>query len=152
MTKAELKALLLGGSPLNTILTFRDGQECTIFKADDFCLDDHIVYIPDLDLNEIPYDLDLSIDNSMQEASNGAWSGLTAEEQVNIVLSYCYTGAQFVELCEMDEALAYQLFCYVDWQHPSSALDEVAYVDEDDALYVKETFNQWKSSHSSNKK
>lgn len=146
MTKAELKALLLGGAPLNTVLPLRDGQECTIFKTTDFCTDDTIIYIPDMDLNEIPDGLDLSIDNSMRDASNGAWSGLTAEEQVNIVLSYCYTGAQFIELCEGDEALAYRLFGYVDWQHPSSALDEVDYDDEEDARSAREIYEAWKAS------
>ena len=147
MTKTELKALLLSGSSLNTVLTFCDGQECTIFKANDFCLDDNIIYIPDLDLNEIPYNLDLSVDNSMSDASAGKWGSMSAKEQISLVLSYCYTGADFVELCEFDEALAYQLFLYVDWQHPSSALDEVAYEDEDDVQYAKRAFNHWRKNH-----
>ena len=152
MTKSELKAQLLSGKPLNTILSFRDGQECTIFKADSFCTDDHIIYIPDLDLNEIPDSLDLSIDNSMQEASNGAWGSFTAEEQVNLVLSYCYTGEDFCQVCGGDEALAYRLFCYVDWQHPSSAHPEVEYEDDADKQAAEEVYARWrKSNHQPNK-
>lgn len=147
MTKAELKVYLLGGATLSEVLPLREGQDCTIFKADDFCTDDSIIYIPDIDLNEIPDNLDLSVDNSMSDASAGKWYSMSAKEQISLVLSYCYTGADFVELCEFDEALAYQLFLYVDWQHPSSALGEVAYEDEDDVQYVKRAFKHWRKKH-----
>lgn len=147
MTKAELKVYLLGGATLSEVLPLREGQDCTIFKADDFCTDDSIIYIPDIDLNEIPDNLDLSVDNSMSDASAGKWYSMSAKEQISLVLSYCYTGADFVELCGFDEALAYQLFLYVDWQHPSSALNEVAYEDEDDVQYAKRAFNHWRKNH-----
>lgn len=145
MTITELKQGLFGGKSLEELLSLRDGQECTIFKADDFCTGDDIIYIPDIDLNEIPVSLDLSIDNSMSDASNGKWGPMTAGEQINIVLSYCYTGKMFVELCDGDEALAYRLFCYVDWQHPTSALDEVVYEDDKDEQSAREVYEKWKA-------
>lgn len=145
MTILELKQGLLQGKHLDELLSLSDGQDCTIFKAESFCTDATILYIPDISLNEIPCSLDLSIDNSMSDASNGAWSSMTAEEQVNLVLSYCYTGEMFVELCEGDEALAWRLFGYIDWQHPSSALDEIQYDDQTDMEYTKSAYATWKA-------
>lgn len=105
-----------------------------MFKADEFSSGDDIVYIPDIDLNEIPVDHNLSVPNSMMDASNGWWGPMTAEEQVDLALSYCYTGKDFVDLCEGNEEMARDLFAYVDWQHPSSAYPEVAedYEDEEE--------------------
>lgn len=147
MTLSELKQSLLKGKTLRELLPLRDGQSCTIYKADIFRPDDTILYIPDIDLNEIPVDLDLSIDYSMSDASNGAWGCMTAKEQVITILSYCYTGEMFVELCHGDEALAWRLFSYVDWQHPSCALDEVEYDDQDDAAYLKEAYRKWQAKN-----
>ena len=36
----------------------------------------------------------------------------------------CYTRADFLELAGGDENKAVELFCAVDWQHPSSLVDE----------------------------
>ena len=147
MTTSELEKGLLSGKTLSDLLPFRDGQECTIYKADTFRPDDTILYIPDISLNEIPTDLALNIDNSMSDASNGDWSSMTAAEQIRTVLSYCYTGEMFVEMCEGDEALAWRLFCYVDWQHPGSAMDEVTYDDQDDVEWVKAAYLQYKNEN-----
>ena len=68
MTILELKQGLLQGKHLDELLSLSDGQDCTIFKAESFCTDATILYIPDINLNEIPYALDLSIDNSMSDA------------------------------------------------------------------------------------
>ena len=145
MKITELKQSLLSGKPLRELLPLRDGQDCTIYKSDLFTPDDTILYIPDISLNEIPTDLDVSIDNAMSIASNGKWSSMTAEEQVNIILSYCYTGEMFVDACDGDEALAWRLFCYVDWQHPTSALAEVDYDDQEDEAYVKEAYKKYRA-------
>ena len=142
----ELKQGLLSGKPLSELLPLQDGQDCTIYKADRFFPDDTILYIPDISLNEIPAYLDLSVDNALSDASNGKRGSMTAEEQVNLVLSYCYTGEMFVEVCSGDEALAWRLFCYVDWQHPSSALDEVDYDDQDDMEHIKKGYNLYKNN------
>ena len=144
MTTLELKQGLLQGKHLDELLSLSDGQDCTIFKAESFCTDATILYIPDIILNEIPCSLDLSIDNSMCDASNGKWGSLTASEQVDLVLSYCYTGEDFVDECDGDEALAYRLFCYCDWQHPGSALPEVEYEDDADKQAAEEAYARWR--------
>ena len=140
MTKSEFRMKLLEGHPLTALVMLGPGQDCTIFKADKFSTDDEVIYIPDIELNDIPVNIDLSKDNSMSDSSNGAWPVMQGWEQVKVVLSCCYTGADFVELCEGDEALAYRLFCYCDWQHPSSAFPEVDYDDEEDKAWVKQAY------------
>lgn len=113
MTKIELKNSLNSGKALEEILNLQDGQECTIFKAKEFKKGGDILCIPDMELNEIPY-----------ERQN-----LTAEE-IDEVISYCYTGDDFIDYCEGDDELAEELFDYVDWQHPTSALPEIDYEEE----------------------
>lgn len=124
MTKEILHQYLLEGKTLSQILPFSDGQECMIFKAESFVSGNEILYVPDIDLNQIPIDLDLSEDNSMQDCGKG-WAAMTAAEQIKLVLSYCYTGDEFITECDGNEELAKRLFYYVDWQHPCSALPEV---------------------------
>ena len=140
MTKEDLRKAFHQGFALADVLDLVPGQDCMIFKAEKFSADDQVIYIPDIDLNEIPYSVDLSEDNSLRDASNGKWESMTANEQIDLVLSYCYTGDDFVDLCEDDEALAYRLFCYCDWQHPSSALPECEYDDEEDKKWAEETY------------
>ena len=108
MTKQELKAALESGKALKDILTLRSGQSCEIFKEDSFAPGNDIVYIPDLWLNETP------MDRAM------------APEEIEECLAMCYSGDDFIRLCEErfgDGAKAAELFAYVDWQHPGSALD-----------------------------
>ncbi|MBR3972947.1 MAG: hypothetical protein IKJ99_03205 [Oscillospiraceae bacterium] len=129
MTKTELRELLRQGWTLDQLFQWTEGQDCMIYKADDFAPGDEVLYIPDLDLNDIPTDVKLNVDNSMNKDDPG-WPNMTAEEQIRVVLSYCYTGADFVEQCDGDEALAYRLFWYCDWQNPCSAYPEIC--DEED--------------------
>lgn len=117
MTKQELRAELLGGKCLDELFPFRCGQECFIYKSSFFIADDHIRYIPDIDLNNIPVD------------------DVLKYEDIDDVISMCYTGNDFVEECGGDAELASELFYYVDWQHPSSAVDEVRGDEEDDRSY-----------------
>lgn len=124
MTKTELRELLRQGWTLDQLFQWTEGQDCMIFKADDFIPGDEVLYIPDLVLNDIPTDVKLNVDNSMNKDDPG-WPNMTAEEQIRVVLSYCYTGADFIEQCEGDEALAYRLFWYCDWQNPCSAYPEI---------------------------
>lgn len=124
MTKTELRELLRQGWTLDQLFQWTEGQDCMIFKADDFIPGDEVLYIPDLGLNDIPTDVKLNVDNSMNKDDPG-WPNMTAEEQIRVVLSYCYTGADFIEQCEGDEALAYRLFWYCDWQNPCSAYPEI---------------------------
>ena len=123
MTREELRNRLLAGETLDSIFRFRHGQECLIFKAEAFSTGDEILYVPDIDLNELPVDKDLSAD----------------VEGVFDVLEYCYTGKDFIDLCDGDEEFAKELFDYVDWQHPSSAYDEVYAEREED--------KEWEEAH-----
>ena len=43
----------------------------------------------------------------------------------------CYTGKDFVDMCDGNMEKARRLFDYVDWQHPSSALD-AGEIDDDE--------------------
>ena len=140
MTRAELAEGLAKGKTLESLLDFTDGQDCQIFKASGFSTGEDVIYIPDISLNEIPVDVVLNRDNSLRDSSGGKWGSMTAQKQIQVALSYCYTGESFVEICNGDEALAYRLFQYVDWQHPSSALDEVVYDDEADRAWAEETY------------
>lgn len=125
MTKESLKIKLQAGATLSECLTFTDGQDCTIFKAESFCAGDEVLYIPDIALNEIPVDIPLNIDNSMSDNSNGKWGVMKAAGQIRTVLSYCYTGDDFLSECDGNIRLAEDLFHYCDWQRPSSALPEL---------------------------
>lgn len=116
MTKWELRAELCAGKSMDDLFRFSCGQECFIFKSTCFVADDHICYIPDTDLNNIPIDVVMKY------------------EDIDEVISMCYTGNDFVKECDGNVEMAERLFWYVDWQHPSSAVDEVCglYDDEDD--------------------
>lgn len=108
MKKKELLNNLREGKTMGTLFTFTVGQCCRIFKAEQFTPGDEILYIPDLELNEIPLDRPLT----------------DAEERAD-VLCRCYTGDDFLDICGGDLPLAERLFHYCDWQHPTSALHEV---------------------------
>lgn len=114
LTKNELRAELASGKTLDDILSFTSGQECMIFKADQFALGDTVLYIPDIHLNEIPTD-----------------RILTAEE-IDDVLDLCYTGNEFLEIAEGDVTDAVRLFFYCDWQHPGSAWDAGELADDEE--------------------
>lgn len=124
MKKTELRDLLRKGWMLDQLFQWTEGQECMIYKADDFAPGDEVIYIPDLDLNDIPTKVQLNIDNSMNEDDPG-WPNMTGEEQIRVVLSYCYTGQDFVDECGGNEELAKRLFWYCDWQNPGSAYPEI---------------------------
>ena len=118
MTRKELRVKLEQGETLATLFALIAGQECVIFKAEKFAAGEQIIYIPDLWLNEIPV--------------NRPARGMT---EIQDILDSCYTGNDFINLCmerygTADKAEA--LFNYVDWQHPSSALDS-GELDEEEA-------------------
>ena len=108
MTKAELREKLQHGRTLDELFHFADGQECLIYKADDFVEGDTIIYILDIDLNQLPMD-----------------RAITDAEELHWVAECCYTGDDFIEECGGNEELAERLFWYCDWQHPSSAHPEI---------------------------
>ena len=115
ITKAMLRSLLQQGHTLNDLLAFVPGQDCEIFKADKFYPGDVVIYVPDVSLNHIPLG-----------------RPITDPEEFSEVLSNCYTGHDFIDECGGDVEKAERLFRYCDWQHPSSAIDELADDDEED--------------------
>lgn len=114
MTKQELRSELCSGKCLDDLFRFSCGQACFIFKSTHFVADDHICYIPDTDLNNIPLD------------------DVVKGEDIDNVVSMCYTGDDFVDECGGDTEMAERLFWYCDWQHPSSAIDEITDDEETD--------------------
>lgn len=113
MTRNVLRANLEAGRIMDELFHYRAGQECTIYKAVAFIAGDEVIYIPDITLNSIPMDRPLK-----------------DSEEIEEVLSLCYTGDDFVDECAGDTELAERLFYYCDWQHPSSALPEVDHDDD----------------------
>ena len=109
ITKAVLRSQLQQGHTLNDLLAFGPGQDCEIFKTDKFYTGDVVIYVPDVSLNHIPLD-----------------RPITDPEELEEVLSQCYTGQDFINECSGDVEKAERLFYYCDWQHPSSAVDELA--------------------------
>lgn len=114
-TKEVLKEALKRGESLENILHLKEGQNCTIFKTDVFFPTDIVVYIPDMELNCIPYD-----------RSNLSW------DIIEHIMECCYSGKDFVNLTEGNEIKAKRLFQYVDWQHPSSAYEAGEIDDEEE--------------------
>ena len=108
LTKQALKLQLQQGHTLNDLLAFGPGQDCEIFKADKFYPGDVVIYVPDVSLNQIPLDRPIK-----------------DQEELDEVLSQCYTGRDFIDECGGDAEKAKRLFYYCDWQHPSSAVDEL---------------------------
>lgn len=116
MTKKEVRERICERGCLSDMFEFTDGQDCIIYKGD-WNPGDEVIYIPDIDLNEI--------------CINRQLIKILDEEEINDVLSCLYTGKDFMELSDGDEELAKRLFYYVDWQHPSSAVDELMIPDYD---------------------
>ena len=114
MTKDELRKSLSMGKTMDELVHYTSGQECLIFKAAEFSAGEEIIYIADIYFNEIPMDRPLKDDEEIEE-----------------VISHCFTGADFVDECAQNEELAERLFYYCDWQHPSAALPEVEDDEED---------------------
>lgn len=112
LTKTRIYYELKDGKHLDEILKLRNGQECTIFKADGFPEDlidyNKVIYIPDLELNEIPYYRSMTID------------------EIADVYVCLYTANDFIEICNGDEKKAKELFYgSCDWAHPSSEYEQM---------------------------
>lgn len=115
MTKAELREWLRKGAIMDDLFEFCEGQECWMFKAQEFEPGENILYIPDTDLNDIPI------------AEHP-----TCEEEIEEIIDQCYTGNDFIEECDGNVEKAERLFWYCDWQHPSAALPEIEDDEEDE--------------------
>lgn len=133
MTIEKVRERLNNGEMLSEIFNFTDGQDCLIYKGE-WNPGDDVIYIPDIDLNEIP------IDRSLER-----WTEYYANE-IELAISNMYTGRDFVMIADGDKDVAEKLFYYCDWQNPSSAIDEVL---EDvkiqkEIKYVDEVINEIK--------
>lgn len=128
MTKKEARERILKGECLSDMFEFTDGQECEIFKGE-WNPGDEVIYIPDIDLNEI--------------CINRPLVKILDEEEIEDVLSCLYTGKDYMDLADGDEELAKRLFYYCDWQHPSSALDEIIIAEQ----YWEDEREEEKISH-----
>lgn len=115
MTKVDLRTYLKAGHIMDDVFTFKSGQECDIYKADQFELGDEIIYIPDISLNQIHPDIPITYDEDIEE-----------------VVHCCYTGNDFLAQCNGNREKAERLFWYCNWQHPSSAYDEGAFEDDEE--------------------
>lgn len=112
MTKKELKRQIVENEQmLEAILPLSDGQDCLIYKAMTFSVNDEIIYIPDVWENSL--DILHSSDDD---------DGISYAQRV---VDNCYTGKDFVGICGGNVELAERLFHYCDWQHPISALPQV---------------------------
>lgn len=100
MQKSELINILKTGVSLDSIFFFSNGQNCLIYKGK-FQVSDDIIYIPDIDLNNISIDRKLS------------------DEEIENVIDHCYSGNEFIMKCNGHIDIAEQLFFFVDWQHPN---------------------------------
>lgn len=116
MTVNEVRERIIKGECLSNMFEFTDGQECMIYKGE-WNPGDDVIYIPDIDLNEI--------------CINRPLINILNKEEIENVLFDLYTGKDFMELADGDEKFAKRLFYYCDWQHPSSALNEVIDDEED---------------------
>ena len=129
MTKEELQRRILEDEQmLENILPLSDGQECLIFKALEFSVGDEIIYIPDV------WENNLDILNGHDDDEGISYAQRVVEN--------CYTGKDFVDMCDGDVELAESLFHYCDWQHPSSALPEVDDKDERMKRAIKSVMDQ----------
>lgn len=99
MNKYQLRGHLQVGKPLTALFNFTEGQDCMIYKSN-FDKSNEIIYIPDLGLNEIETDRALT------------------EEEIDQVINNCYSGYDFIDICNNHENVAKALFNFVDWQHP----------------------------------
>ena len=91
---------LEAGAFLIDLFDLTYGQECLIYKGN-FEISDQIIYIPDVDMNEIDTE------------------SVLEDEEIENVLNNCYTGNDFMTECSGHEDLARELFDFVDWQHPN---------------------------------
>lgn len=100
MLKSKLTNILKTGASLDSIFCFSNGQNCLIYKGN-FQVSDDIIYIPDIDLNDISINRKLS------------------DEEIETVIDHCYSGNEFIRECNGHIDIAEQLFLFVDWQHPN---------------------------------
>ena len=100
MTKNDLCEGFGRGKTLSEMLEFIP-EKFEIFKAKEFIPGNDIIYIPDL------WMLKISVTEKVLDP-------IVRQE----VLSNCYTGDDFIAVCEGDEEEARRIFAFCDWRDP----------------------------------
>lgn len=119
MTREEAKKFLLEGKKIGEIFDLIPGQACLIYKGewpDNPEASDEIIYIPDIDLNDLKDD------------------DMPTSEKIN----FMYTAQDFLNQTGGNIAAAKDLFDFVDWQNPN-VQDLMDCTDDDEA---KEIYGQ----------
>lgn len=132
MIKEEAKKLLLEGKKIGEIFDLIPGQECMIYKGEwpDDTSSEDIIYIPDIDLNELDSD----------------------DVPVSEKLSLMYTAGDFLKEAGGNILAAKDLFNFVDWQNPN-VQDLMDCTDDDEAkLIYGETWEEMLSTVCSEEK
>lgn len=107
MTKKELVVELQSGKIMSDIFPFTSGQECLIFKEEEWKAGEDIVYISDMYFPKFYL------------------KPVKSAESLEDILDCCYTGNDFLEAAGGDESLAREFFGLCDWQSPFTVADEV---------------------------
>lgn len=100
MTKEETKKLLEQGKRIDEIFQLSEGQDCMIYKGewpDNPEASDEIIYIPDIDLNDLEDD----------------------DVPVSEKLGFLYIAKDFLNQTGENVLAAKDLFNFVDWQNPN---------------------------------
>lgn len=100
MTREEAKELLEQGKRIDEIFPLSEGQDCMIYKGEWPDLpeaSDEIIYIPDIDLNDLEDD----------------------DVPVSEKLGFLYTAKDFLSQTGGNVLAAKDLFNFVDWQNPN---------------------------------
>ncbi len=135
MKKAEILSRLKEGEKIERILSLSWGQDCPIYKAAAFTEGDDVIYVPDVWLNEIEFQ------------TGDGWDEEAEEKRLRGML---YTGDDILAECGGNRKLAEELFNCLDWQHPSSALDDYPYLgyteEEWQERYGKTSAELWQTA------
>lgn len=100
ITREQAKKLLLEGKKIEEIFNLIPGQDCVIYKGewpDNPEASDEIIYIPDIDLNNLEDD----------------------DMPVSEKLGFLYTAQDFLNQTGGNMLAAKDLFDFVDWQNPN---------------------------------
>ncbi|WP_135567905.1 hypothetical protein [Galactobacillus timonensis] len=132
VTLKNLADALKRGETLADMLPVVAGQECNIVKLSDEQYEEansaDIVYIPDLNLHEIPYFRPVTI------------------EEADEILQRCYTKQDFIDATFGVKDADHYLFEFVDWQTPNlQDLLEVGLGDENMENELQSRMNQKKN-------
>lgn len=117
INKQEVIEQLKTGKTLSDLFKLQMVRN-VIYKGD-FAATDDIIYIPDIDLNEIPINIPLT------------------KERLKDIEYDLYSGNDFINECKGNVKLAKELFDWCDWSHPSSAINDIVLGYEDDEFFEK---------------